>query len=115
MGLKDLGLYATVDTVLWLIRKALAGLTTFTSSLAGIVPASGGGTTNFLRADGTWAPPPGTGTSEAFPVGSIFITVVDTDPATLLGYGVWEPFGTGRVLVGLDEAQANLDTVGETN
>lgn len=33
----------------------------FTSSLAGIVPASGGGTTNFLRADLTWAPPPGGG------------------------------------------------------
>ena len=26
----------------------------FTSTLSGIVPASGGGTTNFLRADGTW-------------------------------------------------------------
>jgi hypothetical protein len=31
----------------------------FTSSEAGIVGASGGGTTNFLRADGTWAEPPG--------------------------------------------------------
>jgi hypothetical protein len=31
----------------------------FTASTAGIVPASGGGTTNFLRADGAWGPPPG--------------------------------------------------------
>jgi hypothetical protein len=31
----------------------------FTSSAAGLVGASGGGTTNFLRADGTWAEPPG--------------------------------------------------------
>jgi hypothetical protein len=31
----------------------------FTSSDAGLVGASGGGTTNFLRADGTWAEPPG--------------------------------------------------------
>jgi len=31
----------------------------FTSSLAGAVPASGGGTNNFLRADGSWAAPPG--------------------------------------------------------
>lgn len=30
----------------------------FSSSVAGIVPASGGGTTNFIRADGTWAAPP---------------------------------------------------------
>ncbi len=33
----------------------------FTSVLAGLVPASGGGSTNFLRADGTWAAPPGGG------------------------------------------------------
>jgi hypothetical protein len=33
----------------------------FTSSLPGCVPASGGGTTNFLRADGNWAAPPGGG------------------------------------------------------
>lgn len=32
----------------------------FTSSLKGLVPASGGGTDNFLRADGTFAIPPGT-------------------------------------------------------
>lgn len=30
-------------------------LDVFTTSLKGVVPASGGGTTNFLRADGTWA------------------------------------------------------------
>ena len=32
-------------------------LYTFTDTLQGVVPASGGGTTNFLRADGTWASP----------------------------------------------------------
>ena len=32
-----------------------ADLNAFTSSLQGMAPASGGGTTNFLRADGTWA------------------------------------------------------------
>ena len=35
----------------------------FTSALKGLAPASGGGTTNFLRADGTWAAPPGGGGS----------------------------------------------------
>lgn len=34
------------------------GLDLFTDVLRGVVPASGGGTTNFLRADGTWAAPP---------------------------------------------------------
>ena len=31
------------------------------SGTAGLAPASGGGTTNFLRADGTWASPPSGG------------------------------------------------------
>lgn len=35
----------------------------FTSTLKGVVPGSGGGTTNFLRADGTWAAPSGIGTT----------------------------------------------------
>lgn len=34
----------------------------FTSALRGSVPASGGGTSNFLRADGTWSTPPAGGT-----------------------------------------------------
>lgn len=39
--------------------QATALLSTFTSGAQGVVPASGGGTTNFLRADGTFAAPPG--------------------------------------------------------
>jgi hypothetical protein len=42
--------------------EATAELNVFTSALQGLVPASGGGTTNFLRADGTFAAPPGGGT-----------------------------------------------------
>lgn len=38
--------------------QATTLLDTFTSVLKGLVPLSGGGTTNFLRADGTWAAPP---------------------------------------------------------
>ena len=40
-----------------------AQLNAFSSTLKGLVPLSGGGTTNFLRADGTWASPPGSGGS----------------------------------------------------
>lgn len=48
-----------------------AELNQFTSVLQGVVPLSGGGTTNFLRADGSWATPPaGTGT-----VSSVGMTV----------------------------------------
>lgn len=38
-----------------------ATLPLVTSGDAGLAPASGGGTTNFLRADGTWAAPSGGG------------------------------------------------------
>lgn len=41
--------------------QATTLLDTFTSSLKGLAPASGGGTTNFLRADGNWAAPSGGG------------------------------------------------------
>src|SRR5262252_1633422 len=39
-----------------------ADLNLFSSTLQGLVPSSGGGTTNFLRADGTWSAPAGGGT-----------------------------------------------------
>jgi microcystin-dependent protein len=51
--------------------------------------------------------------AQAFPVGSVFIGVVSTNPATLLGYGTWSAFGAGRVLVGFDAAQAEFDVVEE--
>lgn len=41
-----------------------AALPLVTAALAGLAPASGGGTSNFLRADGTWAAPAG-GVAEA--------------------------------------------------
>ena len=41
--------------------QATTLLDVFTSALKGLAPASGGGTTNFLRADGTWVAPPGGG------------------------------------------------------
>ena len=40
----------------------------FTDALKGLVPNSGGGTSNFLRADGSWVAPPGGGA----PVASVF-------------------------------------------
>lgn len=36
--------------------QVTAMLNTFTSALQGLVPASGGGTSNYLRADGSWSP-----------------------------------------------------------
>jgi hypothetical protein len=38
------------------IAEAIGGINLFTALADGLVPASGGGTVNFLRADGTWQP-----------------------------------------------------------
>ena len=43
--------------------QATAMLNIFTTSAKGLVPSSGGSTANFLRADGTFAVPPGTNTN----------------------------------------------------
>jgi hypothetical protein len=53
--------------------------------------------------------------SDAYPVGSIYMNAsVSTNPATLFGFGTWESFGAGRVLVGVDSGDSSFDTLGET-
>jgi len=50
----------------------------------------------------------------AYPVGSIYISVVSTSPATLFGFGTWAAFGAGCCLVGLDSGDADFNTAEET-
>ena len=50
----------------------------------------------------------------AYPVGSIYTSVVSTNPATLLGVGTWAAFGAGKVMVGIDAGDSDFDTVLET-
>jgi microcystin-dependent protein len=50
----------------------------------------------------------------AYPVGSIYTSVVSTNPATLFGFGTWVAFGQGRVLVGLNSGDTDFDTPEET-
>jgi hypothetical protein len=41
---------------------------------------------------------------QAWPVGSIFISINGENPSELLGYGTWVPYGSGRVIIGIEEA-----------
>jgi hypothetical protein len=49
-----------------------------------------------------------------YPVGSIYTSVVATNPATLLGVGTWAAFGAGKVMVGIDSGDTDFDTAEET-
>ena len=50
----------------------------------------------------------------AYPVGSIYISTVSTNPNTLFGFGTWAAFGAGRVLVSLDATDVDFDLAEET-
>lgn len=45
-----------------------------------------------------------------WPIGSIYISVVNTNPSQWFD-GVWESFGSGRVLVGVDTTQTEFNQV----
>ena len=50
----------------------------------------------------------------AYPVGSIYTSVLATNPATLLGVGVWGAFGAGRVMLGNGAGYSAGSTGGAT-
>jgi hypothetical protein len=53
--------------------------------------------------------------SAIYPVGSIYVNAaVSTNPSTLLGFGTWEAFGAGRVMVGFNASDSLFDTLEET-
>lgn len=49
-----------------------------------------------------------------YPVGEIYTTRQAGNPATLLGFGTWERYGSGRVLVSLDPSDASFNEVDKT-
>ncbi len=101
--------------------QATAMLNTFTSATKGLVPQSGGGTTTFLRADGTFAAPAGSATGS---VTSVSVTTANgvsgtvtnntTTPAISLTLGDITPTSvktSGDIISGgsvwVDRAAAN--------
>lgn len=83
------------------VTQATALLNVFSGTLKGLAPSSGGGSSTFLRADGAWAVPPGTG-------GAGTVTQVSTD-ATLTGGPI-----TSTGTLGLNLGNANVWTGAQT-
>lgn len=50
----------------------------------------------------------------AWPVGSVFLSIISTDPATLLGIGIWTRIAEGQFLAGYKAADADFGTLGGT-
>jgi hypothetical protein len=84
-------------------------LDTFTSANQGVVPASGGGTSNFLRADGTFAAPPTTA-----PAGSN--TQIQFNSSSAFGASANFTYNTGTntFTVGPAGATTTIETLAPT-
>lgn len=50
---------------------------------------------------------------KTYPVGSVYISISDTDPKTVFG-GTWEAYGKGRVLVGVSSSESEFNSVNKT-
>lgn len=59
--------------------------------------------------------PEGDVAAQAFPVGSVFISVLPTNPATVLGYGSWTELPAGFALVTVDPEESAIDAAEKTD
>jgi len=63
----------------------------------------------------SWSSAPQQVLQTIYPVGSIYINATNpTNAGTLLGFGTWAAFGTGRVPIGIDASDTDFDTAEET-
>lgn len=49
--------------------------------------------------------------TNAWPVGSLFLSTVSTNPATLLGFGTWVAYGAGRCFLGVGTGNDGTDSL----
>ena len=93
------------DPIAATAAQATAALNVFTTALQGLTPASGGGTTNFLRADGSWAVPPSGGSGIT---GGVIHGIALTNSATTIATNIVLPLN--NFLVG----QTAADPIAQT-
>jgi hypothetical protein len=90
--------------------KADTASPTFTGTPAAPTATSGSNTTQIATTAFVTA-----ALGAIYPVGSIYINATSSsNPATLLGFGTWEAFGAGRMMVGLNASDTLFDTAEET-
>jgi hypothetical protein len=106
---------AEIDTELTAVSNAIASKAdinspTFTGTPAAPTASAGTNTTQLATTAFVTA-----ALSAIYPVGSIYVNAaVSTNPTTLLGFGTWEAFGAGRVMVGFNSSDSLFDTLEET-
>lgn len=62
----------------------------------------------YKETDGSWTIWIAPNLNQFYPIGSIYQSTEPTNPAIFMG-GVWERFGNGRVLVGVDETDTDFN------
>jgi hypothetical protein len=104
-----------IDTELTAISNAIASKADINSpAFTGTptAPTAGAGTATTQIATTAFVT---SALSAAYPVGSIYLNASSaSNPSVLLGFGTWEAFGSGRMLVGFNASDALFDTLEET-
>lgn len=52
--------------------------------------------------------------ADVYPVGSIYMSYLDTNPNAVFGFGTWIPIASGQALFGVDTGQTEFDAAGKT-
>lgn len=86
----------------YMVSATLPSATLSSPTLTGtpVAPTASPGTNTTQIATTAFVTAAALSLSTIYPIGSIYTSTVNTNPATLFGIGTWVAFGAGRVLIG---------------